>query len=236
VHGLAEHSGRYERTGDLLAAAGFRVRAFDLIGAGASGGRRWDIDDWTRYHEQIEGHVGFAHEMGQPVVLLGHSMGGNLVLGYLMADRLKPHLAVVTAPALGGGAAWQRSLAPVFARLAPTASLSNNLKPEQLSRDPAVGEAYFADPLVIRTSTPRLGAALFAAMDQVRAGAAAIDVPTLVLHGGSDTIVPPQSTVALGELTGFERRLYPSLRHEILNEPEGPQVIADIVDWVSARI
>ena len=40
VHGLGEHSGRYERTGGLLAEAGFAVRSFDLIGFGASGGRR----------------------------------------------------------------------------------------------------------------------------------------------------------------------------------------------------
>ena len=48
VHGIAEHSGRYERTGGLLADAGFHVRAFDVIGHGASGGARVDIDDWSQ--------------------------------------------------------------------------------------------------------------------------------------------------------------------------------------------
>jgi alpha-beta hydrolase superfamily lysophospholipase len=236
VHGLAEHSGRYERTGDLLAEAGFRVRSFDLIGAGASGGARWDIDDWGRYHDQIESHVAFAREQGKPVVLMGHSMGGNLALGYVIAGRPAPDLLVVSAPALGGGAGWQRALAPVIAKVAPTASIPNNLKGSQLSRDPEVGEAYFSDPLVVRSSTPRLGAALFDAMDLVRDGCVGIDLPVLVLHGGGDTIVPPQSTAALADLPGFERRLYPHLRHEILNEPEGPEVVADVVAWVSARI
>lgn len=236
VHGIAEHSGRYERTGSLLAEAGFRVTGFDLIGHGASGGERVDIDDWSRFHDQIESHVDRARSTGQPVVLLGHSMGGNLVLGYVLEGRPRPDLIVVSAPALAGGAGWQRMVAPVAAKLAPTMSIPQNLKGEHLSRDPEVAEAYFADPMVHTSATTRMGAALFAAMDHVRESASAIDVPTLVLHGGADRIVSPQSTAGLGELPGFDRMLYPKLRHEILNEPEGPEVIADIVAWVDEHL
>lgn len=236
VHGLGEHSGRYERTGGLLAAGGLHVRSFDLIGAGGSGGARWDIDDWSRYHEQIRSHVEWARQQALPVVLMGHSMGGNLALGYAIREEPKPDLLVLSAPALGGGAHWQRLLAPIAARLAPTLALSNGIRGDQLSRDPAVGDAYFADPLVHTKTTTRLGAALFDAMEEVREGARRIDVPTLVLHGGMDSIVPPQTTVFLDDLPGVERRLYPTLRHEILNEPEGPEVVGDIVDWIQRHL
>jgi alpha-beta hydrolase superfamily lysophospholipase len=110
------------------------------------------------------------------------------------------------------------------------------LKGEQLSRDPAVGEAYFSDPLMYRKTTPRLGAALFRSMDELKESAAELDIPTLVLHGTADTIVPPQSTAILGDLACVERRLLPGLRHEILNEPEGPELVQDIIDWIDARI
>lgn len=236
VHGIAEHSGRYERTGSLLSDAGFLVRSFDLIGFGASGGARGDITDWSLYHDQIERHVSWARDQGVPVVLMGHSMGGNLAAGYVLSGKPAPDLLVLSAPALGGGAGWQRALAGVFSKIAPTVGMPNSLKGEQLSRDPAVGEAYFADPLVYAKTTPRLGAALFAAMSEVTENASRIDIPTLVLHGGVDTIVPPQSTAILGEVPGVERRLYPGLHHEILNEPEGPELVAEIVTWVSARI
>jgi alpha-beta hydrolase superfamily lysophospholipase len=236
VHGIAEHCGRYERTGSLLAGAGFHVRSFDLIGFGASGGLRGDIDEWSRYHDQIQRHVEWARDQDAPVVLMGHSMGGNLALGYVISGRPAPDLLVLFAPALAGGAAWQRAVAGLAARIAPTTAIPNSLNGEQLSRDPAVGEAYFADPLVFRKSTTRLGAALFEAMDELNESLGDLSVPTLVLHGGSDTIVPAESTAALGELPGVERRLYPGLRHEILNEPEGPQIVAEIVDWIDARI
>jgi alpha-beta hydrolase superfamily lysophospholipase len=89
---------------------------------------------------------------------------------------------------------------------------------------------------VYAKTTPRLGAALFAAMSEVTRNVARIEIPTLVLQGGMDTIVPPQSTAVLGEVPGVERRLYPELRHEILNEPEGPQIVAEIVAWVSDHL
>jgi len=236
VHGIAEHCGRYERTGDLLARAGFFVRSYDLIGFGGTGGPRGDIDQWSRYHDQIQRHMAWARDQGGPVILMGHSMGGNLALGYVLAGRPAPDLLVLTAPGLGGGAGWQRALAGVGAKLAPTAAVPNILKGEQLSRDPAVGEAYFSDPLMYRKTTPRLGAALFRAMEELKESAAELDVPTLVLHGTADTIVPPQSTAILGELACVERRLLPGLRHEILNEPEGPELVQDIIDWIDARI
>jgi alpha-beta hydrolase superfamily lysophospholipase len=163
-------------------------------------------------------------------------MGGNLAAGYVLAGRPSPDLLVLSAPALGGGAGWQRALAGVFSKIAPTLAVTNTLKGEQLSRDSAVGEAYFSDPLVYATTTPRLGAALFAAMTEVTENVTRLEIPTLVLHGGADTIVPPQSTALLGEVPGVERRLYPELRHEILNEPEGPEIVAEIVAWISSHL
>lgn len=236
VHGIAEHCGRYERTGSLLAEAGLFVRSFDLIGFGGSGGRRGDIDHWDRYHDQIQRHLEWARAQGGPVILMGHSMGGNLALGYALSGRPAPDLLVLSAPALGGGAAWQRALAGLAARLGPTVPIPNTLRGEQLSRDPSVGEAYFSDPLVYAKTTPRLGAALFAAIDELNESTSELDVPTLVLHGTADTIVPPQSTAILGEHPLVERRLLPGLRHEILNEPEGPEVVQAIIDWIGARI
>ena len=236
VHGIAEHSGRYERTGSLLADAGYLVRSFDLIGGGASGGERWDTEDWSLYHDQIEGHMKWAKEQGKPVVLMGHSMGGNLAIEYSLEDRIEPDLLVVSAPALAGGAAWQKALAPFAARMAPKLVMPNGVKGEQLSRDPAVGEAYFDDPLVVPKSTTRLGQELFAAMDRINDSYDDLVVETLCLHGGSDPIVPPQSTAALGELPNVNRTVYPGLRHEILNEPEGPEIVADIVTWLDERV
>jgi alpha-beta hydrolase superfamily lysophospholipase len=129
--------------------------------------------------------------------------------------------------------------APVFSRVAPGMIIANPISGEQLSRDPEVGAAYFADPLVQPRSTARLGAELFGAMKRARAALpelTASGVPTLVIHGGSDELVPTQGSEPLGMLPGVERRVLPNLRHESLNEPEGPEVVAQVVAWVRDRV
>ncbi|MFP4074685.1 MAG: lysophospholipase [Actinomycetota bacterium] len=236
VHGLAEHSGRYERTGSLFAEAGFWVRGFDLIGAGGSGGRRWDIDDWSRFHDQVQGHLEWARERGGPVILMGHSLGGAIVLGYALSDRPEPDLLILSAPALAGGAGWQKALAPVMARLTPSLSVPNSVDGEHLSRDPEVAEAYFSDPLVHTSSTCRFGANTFEEIDRLKETLWSLEVPTLVIHGGDDSVVPVGSSEPLGVLDNVDRKVYPGLRHETLNEPEGPEVVADIVDWLDAHL
>jgi acylglycerol lipase len=235
-HGLAEHSGRYEQVGDRFATAGIAVTAYDQIGFGASGGRRAWVDDWSDVLDQIQGHVETAKETGLPVVLLGHSGGGLFALEYALAERPKPDLLVLSAPGLGGGAGWQRGLASVLAVLAPTVQVPNNLSGEQLSRDPSVGEAYFSDPLVHAKTTPRYGKQMFTAMERVRSALGSLSVPTLVIHGAVDRVVPPQASAPLADIPGVERRLYPALRHELFNEPEGMGVVDDVIGWINSRL
>lgn len=233
VHGIAEHSGRYKRTGELMAASGFKVVAPDLFGFGQSGSNRADVEQWEHYWDQIERLVGDAED---PVILMGHSMGGLVALSYALSGRKPPRLLVLSAPAIGGGAAWQKALAPVIARIAPGMLIPNGLKGEHLSRDSDVVEAYFADPLVFTKTTARLGNHLFSTQADVASKLGSLSIPTLVLHGGADMIVPPVSTAGLGEIDGVERRLYPKLRHEILNEPEGPELVSEIVAWINKEL
>ncbi len=236
VHGLAEHSGRYERTGSLLAGAGIAVSSFDLLGHGSSAGTRCYVDSFADYLHEVEAELAFSRRDGLPAVLLGHSLGGLIVLDYLTSGRPAPDAAVVSAPALTGGKAWQRAVAPVLGRFLPQMSIPSAITGEQLSRDPSVGEAYFADPLVSTKTSARLGAEMFAAGDRVRSRLDRLEVPTLVIHGGSDALVPPSASAVLAEVPGVERRLYPKLRHESFNEPEGPEVVEDVTTWLRGVI
>ncbi len=239
IHGVAEHSGRYERTGGLLAQAGISATAFDLRGNGGSGGRRADIERWTDLGDDIElvmARVRAASE-GRPVVLLGHSMGGLLSTEYALSDRPQPDLLVLSAPALDDALPrWQHALGPVVARVAPRLALKNGWPPDALSRDPEVGRLVSRDPGCSDRTSARLGAAAFEAQARVRADLAELRIPALVLHGGDDRLVPTSASEPFESIPGVTRRVYPGLRHELFNEPEGPQVCADVIEWIRATV
>ena len=235
IHGLAEHSGRYERTGGLLAEAGIDVTSFDLRGHGGSGGRRGDVERWTDYLDDIAVRLTAvrAEADSRPVVLFAHSYGGLICTDYVLSGRPAPDLLVLSGPALDDGLPrWQHILAPLIARIWPTLALKNAWGPDVLSRDPEVGRLVRLDPGSPERMTVRLGAFGFAAQKRVRSTLAGLTVPTLVFHGLDDRLVPPTATEPFEALPGVTRRVYPGLRHETLNEPEGPQVVADVIAWL----
>ncbi|MDH3306713.1 MAG: lysophospholipase [Acidimicrobiia bacterium] len=234
VHGLGEHSGRYERVGDQLSAAGIRVRSFDLPGFGSSAGTRAYVEEFGHFTDAVAEELGHLVAEPIPTVLLGHSLGGLIAYRYATSHHLVPDFLVLSAPALDANApAWQRAAAPLLAKVLPKMSMPNPIAGEQLSRDPAVGEAYFADPLVHTKMTNRLGAEILETMESV-ASSAPPTMPTLVIHGGADTIVPARFSAHLADTT--ERKLYAQLRHELFNEPEGPEVVADVIAWLRRQI
>ena len=236
VHGIGEHGGRYERTARLMSAAGLAVHVMDLRGHGLSEGRRVFVRRWDDYLDDLAIGLAAVRARGLPAVLLGHSMGALISLTYVCSGRPAPDLLVLSAPPLGATVpAWQRLSAPLLSRVVPGLVISNPISGEQLSRDPEVGAAYFADPLVQPRSTARLGAELFGAMKRARAELDKLAVPTLVIHGGADTLVPTHLSEPLSRVPGVERRVLANLRHESLNEPEGPEVVAQIVAWLRDR-
>ena len=235
VHGLGEHTGRYGRTGSLLAEAGIRVRGFDLLGHGASSGGRADVARWSLFLDQVEGSLEAVRTEGRPLVLLGHSVGGLIALDYALAERPQPDLLVLSAPALGGGKPWQRGLVPFLARLFPTLRMPNPVPEAQLCSDPGVGEAYLADPLVVTKTSLRLGAGILATQNRALAALPMLSLPTLVMHGGDDRIIPTVASLPLASLPSVERRVFPGLRHEIFNEPVGPGVVQEMIEWIGAR-
>jgi alpha-beta hydrolase superfamily lysophospholipase len=240
VHGLGEHSGRYEHVGAQLAAAGLDVHAYDHRGNGASGGTRGHVDRWSRLHDDlawrhaaVRGAAG-----GRPVVLYGHSMGGLVVAGYCLAARPRPDAVVLSSPGLDSTlAAWKKALAALAGRFLPRVSIPNGVDPATLSRDPSVGARLAADPRCVTTSTLGFGAEGLREQARVRAAASGgLGPPTLVLHGEDDGLVPVGATSVFEGAPRTTRRTFPGLRHELHNEPEGPAIVDGVVTWLRAQL
>jgi alpha-beta hydrolase superfamily lysophospholipase len=240
VHGIAEHAGRYRHVGMQLANAGITTHAYDQRGFGGSGGHRAYIDRWSQYHDDVEDRLAELRSLarGLPVVLYGHSMGGLIALGYVLADppRPLPDLLVLSAPAIDAVVpAWKRRLADILAGTVPRFAVANTFSKGALSSDPAVEADYRADPLAVHRTTARLGVALFREQDRVKSALARggpLPVTTYVVHGADDPIVPEWATRTLEGRANVTRRVYPGLHHETHNEPSGGAVIDDTIAWI----
>jgi alpha-beta hydrolase superfamily lysophospholipase len=234
VHGLAEHSGRWEHVGAQLAKAGLDVTSYDQRGFGASGGRRAWVDRWSELHDDLEEQLVAVRASGpEPVVLYGHSLGGLIALGYVLDGRPSPDALVLSAPALSSSIpGWKQALGRLIAAVRPTAELSNGLDPDDLSHDAEVAAAYLTDPRNVHRSTVGFGVRAFEEQSRLASMLDRLAVPTFVIHGGADRIVPTESSSALEARPGVRRRVYPELRHELHNEADGPRVIDDVVAWL----
>ncbi len=239
VHGLGEHSGRWEAVGAAFAAAGIATESFDHRGHGSSEGRRAHVERWTDLLDDIDDRLAASRRAGLPAIMYGQSMGGLAVADDLLdVARPAPDLAVLSSPALGDRLSPAlRAIVPAVARIAPTVAVANPFTPAQLSRDPSVGTAYAADPLTTSRTTARLGAAILDAARRVNAKVAAgerFPCPVLLIHGDADAIIPPGSTASLDGYPGVERRVLPGVLHEPHNDPGGDAIVGDVIAWLRA--
>jgi alpha-beta hydrolase superfamily lysophospholipase len=148
-----------------------------------------------------------------------------------------PDLLVLSAPSIAVQLpTWQRALIGVLARVAPGTRLANRIPSDVLSKDPAVGAGYVADPMNEHRTTAGFGALALAEQQHVAAGLDRLAIPTLVIHGGDDRLVPTSSSEPFEGQSGVTRRVYKGVRHELHNDLESDTVLADVVAWIRANV
>ena len=236
VHGASEHIGRWGHVAEFFNARGYEMFGYDHRGHGGSGGDRIHVEHFDDYVEDLAEVV--AHlRSDRPLVMYAHSMGGLVATSYAESAHSQPDLLVLSAPALDAAAPGALKVAAkLISKVAPGLRLKAPTQGDQLSRDPKVGEAFAADPLVYLHGTTRWGAEFLSAMDRCRADIGSIRVPTLVIHGGDDTLIPTAASAPLAAADSVERRVFPGLRHEMHNEPEANEVLDFVAGWMEGRL
>lgn len=247
VHGLGEHSGRYEHVASFFAARGWRVVAYDLRGHGRSEGRRGAVrraddhlNDLAVMIDRVRTEHAATHEgEHKPLLLLGHSMGGAFAAQCVARALCPIDGLILSSPALDPGLTpSQRLQLAIGSALVPWLALSNQLDINALSHDAAVVDAYQRDPLVHDRVTPRLARAIVDAGREVIDAAPQWCVPTLLLWAGADRNVSPAGSArfaARAPQSVVTATVFPNLYHEIFNEPEAPEVLAVLADWLEAH-
>jgi acylglycerol lipase len=178
AHGYGEHVGRYAELAAVLVADGAAVFGPDHQGHGTSAGERVLIEDFedvvTDLHAVAE--LARATHPGVPLVLIGHSMGGLIASRFAQRHGAELTALVLSGPVIG---AWK-----LPGRLLALDEIPDTpISPAALSRDPAVGTAYAADPLVWHGPMKRPTLEAFAQTLETVAESGTSAPPLLWLHG-----------------------------------------------------
>ncbi|MEZ6137993.1 MAG: alpha/beta hydrolase [Pirellulaceae bacterium] len=212
VHGLGEHGGRYHRLAAELVAAGFVVLAFDQTGHGRCSAPRGSIHSYSALLSDIGAMLGWTTRTYAelPRVLLGHSMGGNLVLNYVMrnADSKTAHLpqaVISSSPMIRSsrepGWFFER-IARIGLRIAPNLCLKSHVVAERLMSDRNEQHDFDEDELFHKCLSLRLGAGLLDSGRWLLKNASLLRVPTLLTHGTNDYLTSPVASTEFANLTG----------------------------------
>jgi len=231
VHGYGEHAGRYQEVAGVLGPHGAAVYAPDHVGHGGSAGERVVVEDFEDVVSDVHAVADLARAAhpGLPLVLVGHSMGGLISARYAQRHGAELTALVLSGPVIG---AWELPGRLLALEEIPDTPIS----PAALSRDPAVGAAYAADPLVWHGPMKRPTLEAFArTLRTVAEGGDVGGLPVLWLHGDDDRLVPlPGSRVGVEPLSGGDltERIYPGARHEVFLETNRAEVFADVTAFL----
>ena len=241
-HGVNSHGGQYAWVGGQFAASGLVTYALDLRGRGKSDGERFYVEDVADYVSDVANTVKLAKSRhpGLPIFLLGHSAGGVVSAVYVLENQAELTGFICESfafqvPAPGFALAAIKAVSHIAPRL-PVLKLKN----EDFSRDPKAVEALNNDPLTAQEAQPAITvAALVRADERLRQEFPSITLPVLIMHGTDDKATVCHGSQFFYETVGSSDKtlkLYEGHYHDLLNDIGKEQVMADIREWIAARV
>jgi len=246
VHGLGGHSDLYGNIVKHLVLKNYAVYSFDLRGHGRSPGKRGYINSWSEFRQDLQAFFQFiTDQQGKhPCFLLGHSLGGVIILDFILncpqvAKQLKG--AIALAPSIGkvGISPFKLFLGRVLSRIWPSFSLNTGMKTNTASRDEKVLAAYAQDSLRHTRGTARLATEFLTIVAEIQSQVENFCIPLLIMQGGADKVTLPESSLEFfHKITFLDKtfREYPETYHEIQNDINYPEVLADMEEWLECHL
>ncbi|KAL2913973.1 hypothetical protein HK105_206564 [Polyrhizophydium stewartii] len=263
-HGLGEHICRYDHVFSFFASHGYLVKALDYRGHGRThkineingrstvlgymGSFKLTFDDMLALYNSTADGVELSADALKvlPTFVYGHSLGGLVALSFVKthADKIANFKGIIaSAPAV---ASAKPTPAPIVAaakafgtNILEKFNDDNKLDLNGISTDPAIIEAYKADPFVHGRISLRAARDIFVYGDRLMAEAPSFVAPIYIAHSPNDLLTSFDKSKAFFERLGSTDktfREFPGLAHELHNEPNKDEIIAGYLAWLDARV
>lgn len=244
VHGLGEHSGRYEEMATTFTDQKISVFSFDLPGHGQSEGRRGHAQSLGQLIEDIELALMKCRSLflDIPIFIFGHSMGGQLAATFIQKAKSKELSgAIISSPwfeLTNPPPFWQLKLIRFLEKIAPQFTLSNKIDSQHISSVKEEVEMYEKDELIHDKISFRLFNELFNNGIEMLQKESEVKIPVLVSHGDLDKITLPAASKnyqqKLGSYSTFIS--WKGSFHEAHHDHEKEKVIQFYVDWIKKNL
>lgn len=242
IHGVGEHSGRYCDTAEKLFEMGFNVYTGDLIGHGLSDGFKVYIESIEDYMDNVDFFISRVKD-DKPLFILGHSMGGLIVLYYMLFNKERNIRGVIaSSPYIKDKikiSGIKYFIGKTAAAICPKLRIESGLKGDMVCRDNEIAANYNKDELNCSKVTARWFVELEKTRNQLVQQQTSFDSPCLILQAGEDVVVDAEGVQQFYQQISSKDKefvMYDNFYHEILNDPDRYMVIDKISSWMSERI
>lgn len=246
IHGLGEHSGRYEHVAQAMTDAGYVLASFDLRGHGKSTGVRGHFPSLDAVMQDIHDFFIFLSQRHPelPQFIYGHSLGGLLTLTYALKKKPKLKGVIATSSGLRSPITEQKVkllMVKVLGSLLPKTLLPSGLETAGISQDQTVIDRYNRDPLVHDRVSLAFGKAGLEATNYVWSHAGEFSLPLLLMHGTGDRVTYSHGSADFSKLVAKNNRdvtlkLWDGMYHELHNESVKGQVFEFMIDWLDRHL
>jgi alpha-beta hydrolase superfamily lysophospholipase len=246
IHGAVSHGSRHADMFEWLiekTKGRIEIFALDMVGHGLASGPRGHVDKFTHF---VDDTLSFLHEMNsaeKPTYLMGHSMGGLIILQALLMFQhkvpahvkaiilsnpcIRPH-QIVDVPKL-------EDLMNGLADYLPTFRLPRIHKGVDLAYSSLAANSFETDPLIPRFITAQLAREIWIASQEIRSLSYFLNHSVLFLLSDSDQVVDREASMLFAR--GIDKQKvklieYNHTKHELLHETPKYTVWQNVLTWL----
>ena len=234
VHGLFEHAGRHRDNVEWLKNLGIETYSFNLPGHGDID-EKGHIETWD---ENVEAIVNAYSKISNKdrKIIFAHSYGSLVTVSAILREKINPDYLILSAPHFDDNyPKFVKNMSGAVTKVFPKLRAPSSVTKKNLSTDKETVENYFNDPLVFRSLTFKFGNEITTEQKFVNENIEKLKIPTLVLHGDQDKVVPIKASEGISKLENVKFITVENSKHEILNQDTRTFVLSEIYQWFKEK-